>query len=403
MNELRRELIILRELEIKPNYAELARKYNCDYRTVKKYNAGYEGKPSTRRRKSYLDQYENEIKEKINKIGATKKSVYEYMKDKYLNVGSYSNFRYYIKKHKLMSKNINNQPHPRYETEYGQQMQFDWKEDIKLTNKQGEIFEFNIFSATLSASRFHNFIYSKTKTREDVERCLVKCFERMQGRPKEILTDNMSSIVNTKSKKFVSEFITFCKDMEIKPQKCKISSPETKGKVESSNRFINWLIPYDGEFDTEEELIHIIEKINKKANQEINSTTGATPLFLFEKEKEYLLPLPNKELLERYKNDTKLCKVSNGFLISYKGSQYSVPPKFINKTVKVRELNNKLYIYYNEELIASHEISEYKINYRKEHYSEGLMYAIKDNNIIKKIDEIVERNLELISKLSEVK
>lgn len=113
--------------------------------------------------------------------------------------------------------------------------------------------------------------------------------------------------------------------------------------------------------------------------------------------------MPNKELLERYKNDTKLCKVSNGFLISYKGSQYSVPPKFINKTVKVRELNNKLYIYYNEELIASHEISEYKINYRKEHYSEGLMYAIKDNNIIKKIDEIVERNLELISKLSEVK
>ena len=292
-----------------------------------------------------------------------KKSVYEFMKDKYSNIGSYSNFGYYIRKHKLMIKNINNQPHPRYETEYGQQMQFDWKEDIKLTNRHGEIFEFNIFSATLSASRFHNFIYSKTKTREDVERCLVNCFERMQGRPKIILTDNMSSIVNTKNKKFVSEFITFCKDMEIKPKKCKISSLETKGKVESSNRFINWLIPYDGEFDTEEELIQIIEKINKKVNQEVNSTTGATPLFLFEKEKEYLLPLPNKELLERYKNDAKLCKVSNGFLISYKGSQYSVPPKFINKTVKARELNNKLYIYYNEELIASHDLSVKKINY----------------------------------------
>lgn len=30
MNELRKELVILRELEIKPNYAELAIKYNCD-------------------------------------------------------------------------------------------------------------------------------------------------------------------------------------------------------------------------------------------------------------------------------------------------------------------------------------------------------------------------------------
>ena len=33
---------MLRELGIKPNYAELARKYNCDYRTIKKYNEGYE-------------------------------------------------------------------------------------------------------------------------------------------------------------------------------------------------------------------------------------------------------------------------------------------------------------------------------------------------------------------------
>ena len=31
------------------------------------------------------------------------------------------------------------------------------------------------------------------------------------------------------------------------------------------------------------------------------------------------------------------------------------------------------------------------------------MYTIKDNNVIEKIDEIVERNLELISKLNEVK
>ena len=399
MNELRKELVILRELEIKPNYAELARKYNCDYRTVKKYNDGYEGKPSTRETKSHLDKYKEEIVEKINKSGATKKSVYEFMKDKYSNVGSYSNFGYYIRKHKLMSKNINNKPHPRYETEYGQQMQFDWKEDIKLTNRYGEIFEFNIFSATLSASRLHNFVYSKTRTREDVERCLVICFERMQGMPKELLTDNMSSIVNTKSKKFVSEFITFCKDMEIKPKKCKISSPETKGKVESSNRFINWLIPYDGEFDTEEELIQIIEKINKKVNQEVNSTTGATPLFLFEKEKEYLLPLPNKELLERYKNDTKLCKVSNGFLISYKGSQYSVPPKFINKTVKVRELNNKLYIYYNEELIASHDLSVKKINYIEEHYKEGLLCTINNKNETE-IETIAKNNLELLNKLT---
>ena len=40
----------MKELEIKPNYAELGRKYKCDPRTVKKYNNGYEGKPKNKRK-----------------------------------------------------------------------------------------------------------------------------------------------------------------------------------------------------------------------------------------------------------------------------------------------------------------------------------------------------------------
>ena len=46
-----------------------------------------------------------------------------------------------------------------------------------MVNKYGEIFEFNIFSSTLSASRLHVFIYSKLRTRIDVQRCLIKTFE----------------------------------------------------------------------------------------------------------------------------------------------------------------------------------------------------------------------------------
>lgn len=45
------------------------------------------------------------------------------------------------------------------------QLQFDRKEDMQMISKNGEIFEFNIFSATLGASRIHVFLYSKFKTR----------------------------------------------------------------------------------------------------------------------------------------------------------------------------------------------------------------------------------------------
>ena len=400
MEKVRKELVVMRELGIKPNYSELGRKYGRDPRTIKKYNESYEGKSATRKKESLLDKYKEEIKEKINLPGSNKNAVYQYMKEKYKDIGCYSNFTYFIRKEKLIDNKVKNTPHPRYETPYGKQMQFDWKESLTMTNKYGEIFEFNIFSSILCASRFHIYVYSKNKTRKDVENCLVQSFKKIQGVPDELLTDNMVSIVNTKTKKFLSEFNTFCKDMNVKPKKCKVRKCMTKGKVESQNRFMSWLIPYNGEFETEEELIEIIEKINKKVNQEVNETTGCTPIMLYDKEKEYLKPLPNKELLNRYENDIKSFKVPNTFLVTYKGNQYSVSPQYINKTVKLKELNNKLYIYYNEKIISCHEISNNKINYKSEDYLDGMSHWIKNNSELN-IEDIVEKNLKELEKLNE--
>ena len=42
------QLMLVKMSGLKPNYSELARMYNVDRRTVKKYDNGYEGKPSHR-------------------------------------------------------------------------------------------------------------------------------------------------------------------------------------------------------------------------------------------------------------------------------------------------------------------------------------------------------------------
>lgn len=47
---------------------------------------------------------------------------------------------------------------------------------------------------------------------------------------------------------------------------------------------MSWLIPYNGEFETEEELIKIIENINIKINRQTNETIGVPPIMLFQKE-----------------------------------------------------------------------------------------------------------------------
>lgn len=393
MKNLMKELMILEGLNIKVNYKQLAIKYNCDWRTIKKYSNGYSGKSKTRNKSSKLDTLEKVIIEKVALPGATVYGIFKFLQQNHEYKGSYQNLNNYIKKNNLKPKKLNNIPRPRFETELGEQLQFDWKEDITMISKNGEIFEFNIFSSVLGASRLHVFRYSKTKTRNDVIRCLIETFEYIKGVPKQLLTDNMSSIVNTKTRKILNEFNTFCKDMGCTAKNCRVRTPETKGKVESQNRFMSWLIPYNNEFETEEDLIKILERITKETNLKVNETIGTTPIMLFNKEKEYLLELPAKEILEGYLNDLKDVHVDNTFLVHYKNNKYSVPIKFINKTVQIKELDNKIYIYYNKDLIAMHEISEKKINYDKNHYSEGMYanYHGKENN--EKINKVIEENL----------
>lgn len=400
IEKLKQELLVMKTLNIKVNYSELSRLYNIDRRTIYSYNNGYCRENVKIVRKSKLDNLKNEIKEKLELPGITITGLYQYL-SKDNDIGTYSNFYKYIKKHKLKPQK-NNKAHLRYETEFGKQLQFDWKEDIKMISKHGEIFEFNIFSATLGASRLHVFIYSKFKTRIDVQRCLIETFKYIGGLPEELLTDNMSSIVNTKTKDFNNDFLAFIKDIGIDAKKCKPRHPYTKGKDESANRFMNWLIPYNNEFEDEQELIKIIKEINLKVNRQVNSTIGVTPIMLFNKEKEYLKPLPNPQIMDQYLIYTKQIKISNESLFYYKGKKYSVPSKFIGYTLSVQEDNNKLYVYYNKELITIHQISEKNINYKEEHYIEGLNSILK-NKSQQEIEELAKKNLENLNRLCEVK
>lgn len=390
----------MKTLNIKPNFSELSRIYKVDRRTIKRYNEGYSRKNTKVIRKSKLDKFKNEIKEKLELPGITITGLYQYLNKKE-DIGTYSNFYKYIKKCNLKPQK-NNKAHLRYETKFGQQLQFDWKEDIKMISKHGELFEFNIFSSTLGASRLHIFIYSKFKTRIDVQRCLIKTFEYIGGVPKELLTDNMSSIVDTKTRTFYKEFITFTNDMQTKPKNCKPRHPYTKGKDESANRFMSWLIPYNNEFEDEQELIKIIGEINLKVNRQVNSTIAVAPIMLFNKEKEYLQPLPNSKIMDQYLIDTVHVKISNESLFYYKGKKYSVPNKFINYTLDIQEDNNKLYVYYNKELITIHAISEKNINYKEEHYIDGLTNILK-NKTQEQIEALAKQNLENLNRLCEVK
>ena len=396
---LKGELAIMDSMNLKPNYTALGRKYGMDYRTVKKYHNGYEGRPKTRKKKSKLDDYKTEIVDKLEIKRLTVQGVYEFMVKKYgmERIGTYSNFNKYIKKNKLKPKKKDS-GNPRFETNPGEQAQIDWKEDISIANVYGEIFIINVLHSTLKFSRLSHLELSIKKRFEDVARGLINSFVKFGGVPKELLFDNMSTVANTQTtpKQPTKSIARMAKDFGFKVKLCKARRPETKGTVEAKNKVIDWIRAYEGEFETIEELSAILETINQDMNLTINQETDMSPVALHYKEKEYLQPLPAKSVLDDYLTPNRY-KVTKEALIKYGNSRYSVDPKLIGQEVTVDNLDNKLYIYYNGKFVTFHPLNENPINYKEEHYKILMEGKVKETEL----DSIVSKNLGMMDKLLE--
>lgn len=395
-------LRIMDDYNIKPNYSELSRSLKIDRHTLKKYHDN--GKIPDRKkalRKSKYDVYYDEILELTSITGVTKKGVFQALKYKYgESVGNYNGFKAYTLRKNIACKKLDTTPHLLYETEPGEQIQCDWKESLVTHNKDGTAYEYNVFSATLGYSREHIYIYSIGKTEDDFIRCVIETFKKLGGKTKILKTDNMSAIVSIKNgKRNVHKKIeAFFKDLDVKLELCEIKTPVTKGKCESSNRFANWLKAFDYQIKNEEELIHIIEEhITSEANKQVNSRTKVPPALLFKKEVDCLRPIGNEINLETYIQVRKKTRVPNTQLITFQSKQYSVPHKYIGQYVDVVLSGNEIYIYHNHNLITAHTISNNSINYKKDHYTEGLAKRLKSD--VDEIEELAKKNLERLNQL----
>lgn len=385
-------LTMFKTMGMIPNFSELARIFGKDRHTIKNMYVGKENK-KRKKKPSELDPYKDEIIEVLSHPGTKIKAAYWYFKNEKHIKCDYDNFKIYVRKNNLLEEAKTGVPHPLYETDPGEQLQVDWVESIKLSTINGEVIDFNLFSATLGYSRLHYFEYTEFKQESDFKRCLIHFFKKIGGTTKEVLTDNMAAVVNVNDgqKKIHPSVAQFFKDIGSTLKLCQVRTPQTKGKDEVSNKFAQWLNAYDGKIENKEHLLKIIDKLNIDINNQKNTRTNIPPALLFGKEKEYLSPLPNTELLNSYEDEMRSCKVPSTFVIEYKGAKYSVPPYLITKTVNYKEANGKLFIFYKHDLVAEHKLAKQcSINYHSDHYKKGLLNKLANNN---DIDELTAKNL----------
>lgn len=370
---------LMKKEGIKPNYAEVARQYGCDYRTVKKYFENDVDEKTSRVYVSKLDPFKEIVKEKVA-LGCTAYSIYKFIekqgfKGKYTIVKNYCRE---IRNEELKKATI------RFETSPGLQAQVDWKEELTMVSRQGEIFTVNIFLMVLGYSRRKYIELTLDRNQDTLMNAMVRGFKYFEGVPVEIIFDNMRTVVDQSKtmydKAVINDrFYQFSKDMGFEVWACRPYRPQTKGKVEALARTTNRLKVYDGEFDTIDDLDEIVRELRDDLDKEISQATGKPPHELWKTEKEHLHPLPTGEILDTYLTIPLTRKVTKESMIVYNKKKYSLPVNYIGKNVDVKEENGKLHIFYQKKLVSSFDISERKYNYKTEHLKQILSSdAMKD-------------------------
>jgi transposase len=387
----------IKAMEIKINYNDLARKLDCDPRTVKGYVTG---KIKTKRKEriivSKLEGFEETIIDKADNCSATAMSIYKYIQKKGYT-GKYGLVKNFVKSHK---KEEQKKATIRFETNPGLQAQVDYKERKKMISRHGELFEINVFLFVLGYSRTKYLEITADKKQETLFTSLINAFKYIEGIPHEIVFDNMSTVVDRHNTymghvQYNSKLNQFAKDFNFKPVACRPYRPQTKGKVEALAKLTNRLDVYNHDFETFGDLKQIARELCDELNKEKSQAINSSPLSRLKADQAYMNPLPNETVIASYLQKDREYKVSKESMISYLGNKYSVPVAFIGKKLIVRPNNasNTLGIYNNNDLVASHVISEKLYNYQKTHAFEILKSDAFKFKTGEEIENVIENNL----------
>ena len=386
------------------NKSELSRQYNCCWRTIdRRLNPDkYKKEKKIRIYTSKLDDFKEIIDSKLEENNIPATGIYYLLKTKYNFDGKYGIVRKYVSSKK---EKIINELTIRFETIKGYQSQVDWKEKLKLHDIYGNEYLISIFLIVLGNSRFKYIELTFDQTQDTLFKCMNHAFEYFGGTTEEILFDNMKTIVNHTKSTFQNVILNskaeqYAKDAGFKIRTCLPYRPRTKGKVETLAKIMNRLKAFDEEFENLKELEEVVIKLNYSLNYEEKSQAiDDIPYNLFQKEKEYLIPV-NIDILKNYYILEKTYKVSNESMITYKGIKYSVPIQYVGKQITVLDEDNVIHLYYNAKLIYSYNKNKkYKYNYKEKDYIDILKRSSFDYKTDQEIKEFIQHNLKSLDNI----
>lgn len=284
------------------------------------------------------------------------------LKNDFEKIVSFATFRKFLKRNYKYTSFKTTPPKICFkETLPGEYVEIDWKENMKLTFKDGSYKTINVLILKLPFSRkisLHLTFDRKVKT---IMKAIIFGFIKFKGVPKTLVCDNMKTIViknNGFNQTHVinSEFNHFASDFKFSVKPCSPYSPQQKGKVESSVRIINRIKAYSGLINNVQELVELIKELENDYNSSVNNSNGLIPEYVFKTtEQKELQKLPNKDLVDDYLSAKEFKTVKKDCSISYLSNIYYVDPEYINKDVEIWREKDTIYIKYNNKIIKKYE------------------------------------------------
>lgn len=264
----------------------------------------------------------------------------------------------------------------RIETPVGDQAQFDWSDYEVEVN--GRIRTVYCFSLILAACRKKAICFSLKSDGDAIYEAIQELFDELGGVTLELLVDNPKALVIGNSPKCEEEIrynpqaLLLAAHLGTELNACPCYWPRKKGKVEKPFQYIEEQFIKGNTFVSMEELNHKGKEFIHEWNKDKHTTTQRIPDEFYEmEEKQALLPLPEKHFRTK---QLKHRIISNDSLISVDANKYSVPVRYVGKTVYYRIVYGfRIEIYDKQEkLIHTCEAEEKSHEIRRvdEHYSE---------------------------------
>ena len=344
---------IIRHLSIAENQSvsAIARKLQIDRKTVRSalnHNSFLDRQKQ--RRQSLLNPFREDIMELLDehpRLSAVR--ILEEIRKKGYQ-GQITILRDYLRKLRASRKD----PYFRLSVPAGRQGQADWghcgKFRIGTTTRP-----LYCFVLVLSYSRAIHLEFTLTMSQETFLESHVRGFRFFHGCPREILYDNLSSVVLSRmgtSVRMNQRFLDFSGFFGFRPTVCNVGKPREKGKVEMSVKYIKQNFLAGRTFTSMDELQQQAVKWRDEiANVRIHGTTRKRPVELLEEERPYLIPLPGSYYDTSLKR-TVVCPPDA--FVTFQTNLYSVPFSCVGKELVFKADMRKVRIFDGQKMVAEH-------------------------------------------------